>query len=484
MLKIQTANGTKIGASIHAGEGVDIAVDNNVVTIGLTDTAISTDVLNPIYSINGNFAASDGSFYIHGSECDSWNVYNEVVDGQRRTGISLVDLCPACSTCDELYKIKKELEYLDIIINMMKDTELHDTNQLIANKTMLESMMIADQQSCDYDHQNIVAMAGMQLLQQYVTIVHMWNYAVTQNNNSFKLDIAPEGASGFTVQTKRALPSCDGSYDIQCIIDVDYYGIIPDMGPNDTEPVLTRRNPANPGANGDQLLSVYVPKPYQVIRGNNGGGTYLDFTPFVVDQKIEVGGSTVYASAAEVALQEVSGSSLTKADAAVTHVSVYQKRVATPRINARIAGTYELSAKFLPFMPYVMYNSDHEVISIRGGSYTIIDGGTSGGMISTEYYPTEIDTDQILAPTEKQYLDANAIPSSSVPFKNVWQVVITWKIWEHGAAVNAEPKFNYVETKYYTCTGCRVLQEAALVTNSSLPVEIHGGTTTPTQANS
>ena len=59
-----------------------------------------------------------------------------------------------------------------------------------------------------------------QLLQQYMTVVHMWNYVVSRNNSSNIITVAPEDTAGFIVQTKRALPSCDDQFEVSCQIVV------------------------------------------------------------------------------------------------------------------------------------------------------------------------------------------------------------------------------------------------------------------------
>lgn len=70
----------------------------------------------------------------------------------------------------------------------------------------------------------------------------MWNYAVSQNNSSTQITTAPEDSAGFTIQTKRAIPSCGGDTQLTCTIDIAL----------DTD--------GSSGGNNDKL-SVYIPTP-------------------------------------------------------------------------------------------------------------------------------------------------------------------------------------------------------------------------------
>lgn len=475
-----------------------VSVDGNTVRMGVDPDKLHAEVMRSyVQSINGVYAASDGSFFLQGSECDSWGYIAdgkalgtgseepETVAESGAVGIWLTDLCPACQTCDVIFAIKQDIEYMNVLLNMIKDVELHNSPILEANKAGLESMTISGQ-NCPPAWTRFDPAKGMQLLQQYITVAHMWNYAVVQNNASFKLEIAPEDTAGFVIQTKRSLPNCDSKWHIKCTISIAY-----DHEESDEGEVLSDK----------QDLSVYIPpismrfKPFQL--GENVNGTVI--------------------TAEDAAL-----------DDARTHIECLSdcttKIITTDTIVGRVAGTYELTVKILPFIYFVMRDKYNNVISIRGGTLNVTGTTTYDGKdVYYDFAPKRFETGKLIDPTSDQYLDSKTAPTASVPFKNVWRVQVLWEIGQIAyeetdedvfydeisryPAVSPEPEessvefnklaqyppdadvpgtgtvqttrgfspesyFRYQETRMYTCTGVRLPNKDALVADSTIPVDI------------
>jgi hypothetical protein len=491
--------------TIQTGFGISADVSGSSVRLGVDLGSIRDRILSSaVYSINGVYGASDGSFFIHGSECDSWGylehstalpmnepqtVYKYDKKGHiildedtqkpvldtEASGIWLTDLCPACQTCDDIYQIKQGIEQLEVLVNMMKDVELHDTETLETNKENMEALCIDGGEHCPNPWEIFSAEQGRQLLQQYITVAHLWNYSVVQNNASFKLEIAPEDTAGFVVQTKRSLPNCDGYWHIRCTVSVSYFAAINDNG----------------STHAKQDLSVYIPEPN------------LRFKPFNLEdesQPIVVAGGTVYPSAEKAALNG--------AGVVITpYPNCTTKIVQTDEIIARIGGTYELSFKILPFINYVIYDKNGNIISIRGGTVDI-SGHTVDGYVVYDSYvadPAKTVRQQLQSPTKQDYLNAKTAPTGSVPFNNVWQIEVLWEVGRDvtrgdgpmfytpintdtsDLPENPVPRlevdysrrgfeptnyFEYRETRLYTCTGVREPNSQALVTGTTVPVDI------------
>lgn len=510
--------------TIQAGNCMAVGVAGNTVRMGVSEEALLAKVKSSlVYSINGVYPTSDGSFFIHGSECDSWGyingstvfisgttafpqedqpeIYEYDEEGKKTdtldttaSGIWLTDLCPACQTCDEVFRIKQEIEKLAILINMIKDVEIHDDAVFLSDKSDMEALELdgstvncAGPWSSDPEKQELQKQLisfphdrGRQLLQQYITVAHMWNYAVVQNNASFKLEIAPEDTAGFVVQTKRALPNCDGHWHIRCTITIDYENSINDDG-------------APMGRVQD--LSVYVPEPELLFK---------PFTEYREEQP-------------DVGLPEVvNGTTVYVMDAALNGATVHvhsesnctKKIIRTDEIIARVGGTYEVTVKILPFINFVMYDKNDHVISVRGGTINV-SGTTSSGNVYYDFAPARTVRSQLQDPSKDDYLNAKTAPTASVPFNNIWRVNILWEVGKDDSQegeselmftpINTEtsdlpgntvplvgmssvgyreggfqptPYFRYEENRLYTCTGAREPNSQAIISGSTIPVDI------------
>ena len=392
--------------------------------------AIDVEVPQDRYvgAINGVASNDNGEFFIDGSACDSWMLGTESGNGWVDDGhtISIVDLCPACTTCESIYRLQYEAENLKMWVNTLKDVNLYNQTDMEQRRTNLLSLratgstasMALCSNGLDPDDA-YMQIKSAQLMQQYMTVVHMWNYVVSQNNSSNEITIAPEDTAGFVVQTKRALTSCAKQQDIQCCIDVG-------------APTPIYDNGIDTGLPSEYPISIYVPD----------GSLEFDFEPFDQKEGIALQGATVYA------------------------VSLYgsnTKHVYTKQIEASIAGTYVVTAKFLPFVAFSIWKeADGQTIpiSIRGGTTVPISGQTTGDEITWDFGISGHTSTSLLSPTEQDYLTAKTTPTCSVNFKLSWPIHITW-------IIDGESK---TEDYVYVANGIRIYYGDTVISGSTIPV--------------
>ena len=172
---------------------------------------------------------------------------------------------------------------------------------------------------------------------------------------------------------------------------------------------------------------------------------------------------------------------LNGADAHIIADANYTKKtIITDEIVARVGGTYELTVKILPFINFVIYDKNNRVISVRGGTISI-DGttvtipGSTNSAVYYEFAPDHTVRNQLQNPTKEDYLNAKTAPTASVPFNNIWRVNILWEVGKgtlQEGNSQTDPYFKYEETRLYTCTGAREPNNEAIISNSTIPVDI------------
>ena len=460
--------------------------ENGYIVLGSTTTVVeqqaSTDliikgeipeILRQITTINGVSPNDNGEFFIDGSECDSWGYIKggtaypmlEVVGGSQDSGIWITDLCPACTSCETIYRLKYEVENLKMWLNTLKDVSLYwsqiydgRTDFVAQRRKLLDSLRITGatkNAGCSEtvtEDDRYEQLKGVQLLQQYMTVVHMWNYVVSRNNSSTLITIAPEDTTGFVVQTKRAFTSCDSIQGIRCVIDVKPLGIIKDE----------QSAPIPDGYPPDYLISVYVPDD----------SNKLLFSPFLQGEQQQ-----------QYALGNVDKLTIsTLGDA--TGQAVAHKRADTSTstqediyIDAKVAGTYVASVKFLPFIYYrtwrgYLADGTPNYISMRDGKqspdvkpYPVGSDGT----VVYNFGITDCKPYAVADPTEKNYLDAKTGPTCSVDFKILWDIAIRWEVLDKGNGTKSVDTENY----RYVANGIRqYFKDATIMSNTTvLPVE-------------
>ena len=472
--------------------------DNGYLILGSTATAVEHQAtINPVWdgrlpaplrkvnTINGVGANAAGEFFIDGSECDSWGyIKNGIAEGSgevgeevwfvRRNkatgelikykypngfGIWLTDACPACTSCETIYRLKYEVENLKMWLNTLKDVNMYTStlygdvpNHVGYRRDLLKQQRITEyneDQACSTNLQpddKYMQLQGIQLLQQYMTVVHMWNYVVSRNNSSTLITIAPEDTTGFVVQTKRALTSCANTQSIRCCIDVQPCGAYWDT------------NPTSPGGfPGDYQISIYVPE-----KSNR-----VSFEPFDSDVQQQNALNGIYTMTIR-----------TRASSLVQNQPVAYKQADTSPtltpdyIDAKVAGTYVVTTKFLPFIYYRAWrglksDGSKNYITMRGGKqdqdiqpYPVGDTGA----VIYNFGLSDVETGYLERPTEQDYLDAKTAPTCSVPFKIMWDITVTWQI------AGEKPD---VENYRYMANGIRAYySDASVMSNTTvLPLE-------------
>ena len=347
----------------------------------------------PLTTLNGISPASDGTFFIHGSECDS-----VTPSSSNSTQLDIVDLCPACKTCDSVVALASQIEYYKTWYNMIKDINLYAKGVVNQRKQYMESKrMDLTSTSCTVPAAKAVPAAAMwdfqQLFQQYAATVQMWNYVVSQNNASTQIRTAPEDPTGFLVETKRAVPSCGNNASISCSVQIQ-----------------------STASSQQNLLSVYVvPEAVQ-------------FKPFTN----------------------------TTPSLTVTHDSATKKTVTLPTTDIAVAGTYQVRVKFLPFIYTILRDDKGNQFNLKTFKWQpIIEHGTPSQdeMSVSQTILNNLTKQQfvIKEPTESQYQSAKAYPSQSNPNKNTWSIKIRWTVKDKRTGKST----NYDESYYFQTNGVR-----------------------------
>lgn len=424
------------GSTISAGFTTDELPGRATITPSLT-VALPKDMQH-VKSINGVSPNEYGEFFIDGSGCDSWDIEED--------GISLVDLCPSCTTCENVYRLKYEVENLKMWINTLKDVNLYlslDSNDDVAERAaLLANFRVTDASEDNICNDGLMVdddylrLRGTQLLQQYITTVHMWNYIVSRNNSSTIITTAPEDATGFVVQTKRAFTSCSNQQSISCTIEVHPLGVFYDGADGRHGDVPSPMPSAT-----DYPISIFIP----------AASNQVLFEPLLKNQQ-------------QLAL----GDSLPENGATISNVSEqpYYKRATTGTIPVKVAGTYVVSIKFLPFVYYrawrtvedpVTHQISEQDINIRGGNaesqkvLPSIDPDTHDIIYS--FNISGCTSDYKAYPTEQEYLQAKTVPTCSVTWRILWGVDVNWTITDAGNTRTETENLLYVTNgirKYFS----------------------------------
>ena len=314
---------------------------------------------------------------------------------------------------------------------------------------------------------------SVQLLQQYVTLVRMWNYVVSQNNTSTVIDVAPEDTSGFTIQTKRSLTSCGCDSQIKCTLVINYFGYIED---NTDGAIVTATRPAPKTRTvviGGQTtsvlmngLSIYTPDPVVTLNGDpweTKTAQRTEFKPFTTSDFASKPTEHFDGDMVDEHMISCSGCTYSTGWMGV-HSNPLDE---DSPIEVKNAGTYAVYLKVLPFCGVEMYNKNGQIINIRDG-VNLVESEISGST-TTEYVlePSSVSfpcyNDGGSNAQEFQYLNSKCAPSVSVPYKNVWKVDVLWVVKREG-----EQDRLYSDTYYYTCTGVPLYYGDQVMTNSTI----------------
>ena len=395
------------------------------------DSIVQGATVNPfVLSVNETPGDLDGGILIEGSECVSWTYTSKTINNNIslnngnpvKGAILITDMCPSCDTCENIYRLKYELENMKVWINTLKDVNLYTDDEAKSRQDGLEALRVTGATSvCGIYAEDDFQLKATRLFKEYVTMLHMWNYVVSINNYSTVIQLAPETTAGFVVQTKHSVTSCANKIKLQCCIQVTRSGYIP-------------TNASIPAEYS--IMSVYVPDdsmkfthgPFETNGESNPGFSPMDVNPLCI----------------------------TGPEATTKTINSFLNPVEISQ-----AGTYMLEAKFLPFIPSEsrvngkLITADNWKTINTDADLSVVP--VAGGTEYTYAYDivTRLSSSPIMDPTKAQYMNSCIAPSASVDLSVVWNIVITWKIWEstldnNGNVVYLEPKLEQ-QSYLYKC---------------------------------
>jgi len=427
-----------------------------------------------VQTINGVSPNDKGEFFLSGSECVSWDLADD------DHTIQLVDLCPACTDCESLYRLKQEVIRMKLWLTLLRDVNLYEDGGSRTSVNFLWTRRIAKEALCgeyvlgdafnDYWKEEGFT-KSLRLIQQYMTMVHMWNYLVNRNNKSDVIQVAPEDTAGFSVQTKRSVTSCgyneqNGGQTISCSISIIGCQAIDDNGAVETAggPPVELADSTWFGNSGGAATDAY-PVSVLIPRAE------VEFTPFV---NTHTEPKRLYPVGVPAITTQAGIRSNMKINEADVGEPAYKRSVQTIgetgglELPVVAAGTYAVTVKFLPFVYTTMLDSDGTPISIRGGTMFSDDfwKTTTGSTISFQFFATETKPTYKANPTAQEYLDAKTAPTASVKYKLMWTIKIRWVVKDERGNVNED-----VGTYKYVCNGVRQYYTSAVLGGSTIDTE-------------
>lgn len=510
---------------VSGGIMTTLGADTSGAYIGMDnyDRALSYNINHPPYiaTINGIQPAADGTFFINGSECNSiWVRGNE---------LNMYDLCPACQTCDKLYTLIKGVEYYKTWLNTLKDVNLYTQPQVVNRRQAMVNAFVPFSgvmySNCstkayvetDLSSGGVVSTPIMvaDLMRQYVTTVHMWNYLVSRSGTETQITVAPEDDSGFVVQTKYALPACSpsgshtGNPTLKCTITImcDRYPISDNVrvvklstspAANAAKTILFKRSTESgiatwcggtvtSGGTQAALLTYYTGASEELYRP--GCAIYKDSALTISEGFIySYNPLSLYLPAGIVSYRPFAGASVDITSEVIpittgTYPDLDKKiviRFGSAASALEQAGTYQASIKLLPFIhtevwtttsngtqkldfdQYLNYWKQEKT----SGAAAVYSGGVqvSGGTAEKYYLGAVTVADVQTTPTLQQYEGAKMYPSKS-PTRSVDSgAVIRWTIdidWETNTDLVEFPggtaggSASYTEHYVYETAGVR-----------------------------
>ena len=344
-----------------------------------------------VVSINGSSPLKDGSFWLNTDRCMSWT--------SDKATVILWDACPACYSCDKQLAIRRRYEWLRIQLNDLKDVNLYDNATKKSRNEYFEKRLTRWMPVCETAQpEKPQYLDSYRLMLNYVTMVHMWNFVVSQNNTNTIIRSAAEDASGFYIQTKRAVPSCNNTANISCDITISARDV-------------------------QEGVSVLVARKR------------TEFKPFE--------GSGVVSSAIEIIEEETT-----------------TKRFKTTFAPVAVAGTYIVEVKIMPFMFVDIKKPDGTPIDFSKVSWDVEEASAQtnlGEGSETEFSSTRYDLGQctikpgvLKSPTETDYNSSKAFPARVLEGRNIWDIKINWTLTgelEGEEGKSEEEDYVYATTK-------------------------------------
>ena len=387
-----------IKLSKEAGTGNSIVISRSS-----TDTIFKQaldSLLDSRYVTRIAGAAPDsyGQIYLFTDQCMAW----KPVEDRRHTieqidadghivpvsavsdGITVFDLCPACEGCEARANVLAWLEWLLLGFNNLKDMALYSEADIVARRNYLLSERIdwntgtASIVGCSArldrkyypDPNNNLPELITNMLGNYLTLVQMWNYVVSQNNSSTQIVSAAEDSSGMYIQTKRDLPVCGSAAHLECNISV-----VPQSVESDISMAVI--------------------------------STSSSFEPF--DDRQDVGIITI------------------------EHVSAVAKNIHIVFNSTGVAGTYIATVKLIPFVAIELTDDRGNPInltSIDWSANSHVEGEEDNKIEVIELGALMSDSITLPAATKEDYDTYKLFPSHSVAGVNRWRITITWSLMD------------------------------------------------------
>lgn len=378
-----------------------------------------------ISTINGINGSDDGMFFVVGSMCDS--VYTKTTENTtENTTLYITDLCPACKTCDKLVSIKNQIIYYKLWFSVLKDVNLYNDESIQANLELLKAhgmdYLGCVDENTKNEYFNDITLKGLNLLQQYITTVNMWNYVVRTADKKDTITAVDGDTAGFVVQTKRAVPSCDLTGGT----------------------ISNKERPAILCSVTCSLDSIFSTGGTTTIADDNVSlcvdDAKFSYGPFSVDDPMPDPDIT-YATSTE--------------DRPVVIVSARVK----PTGKAQ-AGTYSLSFKVLPFINVALCGGTTPIADIRKYlTPNVYDGKTD--LVAITGVPTKIADTESNDNRKTLYTQNRTYPSLSSEYTYRWKIDITWEFNGMDTG-NNKAIYEDTETFYYECSGPRTFAGALL----------------------
>lgn len=399
-----------------------------------------------VKTLNGVGPSDDGRLWLHTDRCMSTKATDEYNDDSdswycdRYNGLELFDFCPTCSSCDEVNKLRRMTERYKEMLNAFKDISLYAVETCTARWNALEEYRGEDESNCEAFADDMWryrdALTHGVLLWKYVTLVHMWNYVVSNVNTKTEITVAPDDEAGIVVQTMHAVPVCGCKVKMVCTIEISQRNI-PD-GTGGDEPY--RYEESDSGTDYDTDLSMLVLS------------CDASFVPFKTAERYQ-----------KVTEQEIESP------------GYVHKIVTTEYTEIEVAGTCSRTIKFFPYrstrllrMDFV--DEDSSSIDLDGiididGIYNMdddISGSGSNALIDINGLPI---VRRVVNTTEEDYISSKTYPSrSTVTGRNTWDIEVKWEM-QTVATAEVEIEQSYVRNYIFQTTRVREFAEGALVSD-------------------
>ena len=365
-----------------------------------------------VASLNGVTPTHDGFMFINGSMCTSVGHAEDYNENNHE--LTIEDFCPSCITCKDYILLLKTIEYYKMVFNYIKDLNLYEEPLakdrfywLNNNRAVLDATCINEVKDELTEVSQLPPIKGVaKLMKEYLSTIHLWNYAVNMSGAHTKIISAPGEPSGFVVQTLRALPSCKGNLSVEVQINVS--------GP-------TKCN--------DDYISMYIPDPL------------IEFLP---------------------------ENSIERSDDAILDIYNDPKEHTTKRItytqsNVVGAGSLCITARFLPFTAMKLFKKvegKRVEITVDKLLDDVIDAAEESGSNNskkvTYFLEIEGENYSVAEPTVTMYNDSRRYPSITKtrdPLR--FTIDIYWAMYTTTPTGGVEKLYSIAETYYFDCRPLR-----------------------------